>query len=357
MSSSSSGPDKITPNDPRVEHHTFTTSSNKTTYHYLLANTPAPPTGTVLLVHGWPDLSFGWRYQITALLALNLRVVVPDMLGYGRTDAPEPLHLYSLKHVSADLAELMASVLGSPNQKFIIGGHDWGGFLVWRFVLYHPQLVQGVFSVCTPYSPPRTAYVDLETLVNKFAPTFKYQLQLAGPHVEREVVGEKRVRTFVNGMFGGRTSDGQHLFSTEKGINFGVLEKGIGECPLLSKEEVDFYVQEYGRRGDKPLRGPLNWYRTTKIKFDEELPLAQAGVGGPEKKVGPPAMIVVATKDIALPPQMSKNMEHYFERLTIRTVNTSHWALLEDPKAVNGHIAEFVTAVLEGEKPAIKASI
>ena len=128
--------DKITPSDPRVTHETFTTTSS-TTYHYLLANpsTTAEPAGTVLLIHGFPDLSFGWRYQIPLLLSLNLRVVVPDMLGYGRTDAPSALEPYSLKHGADDMAQLMARVLiASPNKRFILGGHDWGGMFVWRFV-------------------------------------------------------------------------------------------------------------------------------------------------------------------------------------------------------------------------------
>lgn len=36
-------------------------------------------------VHGWPDLAFGWRYQIPALIELGFRVVAPDMMGYGGT--------------------------------------------------------------------------------------------------------------------------------------------------------------------------------------------------------------------------------------------------------------------------------
>lgn len=39
----------------------------------------------VLQIHGWPDLSLGWRYQIPLLLSLGLRVVAPDMMGYGGT--------------------------------------------------------------------------------------------------------------------------------------------------------------------------------------------------------------------------------------------------------------------------------
>lgn len=43
-------------------------------------------------IHGWPDLSLGWRYQIPLLVSLGLRVVAPDMMGYGGTvRSPFPL--------------------------------------------------------------------------------------------------------------------------------------------------------------------------------------------------------------------------------------------------------------------------
>lgn len=45
-------------------------------------------------VHGWPDLSLGWRYQIPLLVNLGFRVVVPDMMGYGGTVSFQLLHVH-----------------------------------------------------------------------------------------------------------------------------------------------------------------------------------------------------------------------------------------------------------------------
>lgn len=36
-------------------------------------------------IHGWPDLSMGWRYQIPLLVDMGFRVLAPDMMGYGGT--------------------------------------------------------------------------------------------------------------------------------------------------------------------------------------------------------------------------------------------------------------------------------
>ncbi|RII24148.1 hypothetical protein CUC08_Gglean012981 [Alternaria sp. MG1] len=70
--------------DPRVEHRYATLNGQK--YHYLYA---VPRSGdyqhTVFLIHGWPDLSIGWRYQIPFLVDMGMRVVAPDMMGYGET--------------------------------------------------------------------------------------------------------------------------------------------------------------------------------------------------------------------------------------------------------------------------------
>lgn len=103
---------------------------------------------TVFLIHGWPDLSFGWRYQIPALVKLGLRVVAPDMMGYGGTDAPQvsedKLEPYSMKRASDDIAEL-ARQLGVD--RIIIGGHDWGGFVVYRCALWHPELISHGMSI------------------------------------------------------------------------------------------------------------------------------------------------------------------------------------------------------------------
>ena len=279
------------------------------------------------------------------------------MLGYARTDAPTALEPYSLKSGADDMAQLMARVLiASPNKRFILGGHDWGGFFVWRFILYYPYLVTGVFSVCTPYSAPREMYLPLEAITT-YMPTFKYQLQLASGKVDTEVVTKEQIRGFVNTMYGGRTAEGVAPFSTDNGIDFDLLLK-TEQSPLLSDEELDYYVEEFSRHSASPLTGPLNWYRTTKIKWEEELPLAQAKIGSVEKKIATLSLMIKAKRDVALPPSMSVGMENFFEELTVREVDTSHWALVEDPKGVNGFIGEFVEGVLEREgRGKVKAAI
>lgn len=228
--------DPIRPrNDPRIQHKAALV--NGINYHYLLAEPSANGLvrGTVFLIHGWPDCSLGWRYQIPMLQSLGLRVICPDLIGFGGTDAPTvpraSLFLYGHKRAADDFAEL-ARQLGLD--RIIIGGHDWGGSVVYRFAMWYPNLVSHVFSVCTPFNPPSVNYVHLQQ-VAEIAPQFGYQLQLAGPTVEAAIQSKDQIRQFLHGMYGARTSDGTASFTPRKGVRFDILPK-LGKSPLVSDE-------------------------------------------------------------------------------------------------------------------------
>ena len=81
--------EKIEPNDKRVTTERVKVPTSGHTYTYLLAKPEDQNTiGTAVLLHGFPDLAFGWRNQILFLRDLGYKVVVPNMLGYAGTDAP-----------------------------------------------------------------------------------------------------------------------------------------------------------------------------------------------------------------------------------------------------------------------------
>lgn len=329
--------DKLAPNDPRVQYKSAIL--NGVTYSYILAEPQGQILHTIFLVHGWPDLSFAWRYQIPLLVSLGLRVVAPDMMGYAGTDAPEALKFYTYKRAADDLATL-AQQLGLSS--IILGGHDWGGAIVYRFALHYPQLIKAIISVCTPFFSPRKEFLDAATVL----PNFKYQLHLRGPEVEAKIVGEEKLRQFLNAMYEGRTPDGKPGISASQGVFFDALPE-MGPSPLLSKEEMDFYVERYSMKG---MRGPLNWYRTQHLNFEDEKEMAEKM---DDFKFDMPTLFIAGRRDSALPPSMSSGMEKWFRSLTRREVDASHWALWETPAEVNRYLEEF----LADQSIAVKSSL
>jgi len=89
-------------------------------YHYL--DEGKGP--VLLLVHGNPTWSFYWREAIKALRG-GYRLIVPDHIGCGLSDRPDPeRYPYRLARRIDDLGTLVAKL----NLKQItLVGHDWGG--------------------------------------------------------------------------------------------------------------------------------------------------------------------------------------------------------------------------------------
>ncbi|KAI1384630.1 epoxide hydrolase [Hypoxylon trugodes] len=327
--------DALVPNDPRVEHKFISFGDIK--YYYVLAKPQGKPAATVLLLHGWPDLSYGWRYQVPYLQSLGLQVIVPDMLGYGQTSAPTALEEYTLKNMAAHMAGIIKAHSDEP---IILGGHDWGGFFVWRVYAYYPELIRGIFSICVPYMPPSPIKMSLEEIVKKL-PNFTYQLQFASP-VGEAIMNKspERIRGLMNGFFGGRTPDGKGPTA----INIGIVEENlenIGQSPIVSAADIDHYVKEHSRHG---FNGPFNWYRTRDLNGDDDVALAK----DTEFKIKIPAALVMAEKDKALPPRLADGQEKYFEAGLKKDVimGADHWLMVERPDEINKFIGDFVKSVL-----------
>jgi haloalkane dehalogenase len=102
---------------------------------------------TVLLLHGEPSWSFLYRRMIPPLTAAGLRVVVPDLIGFGRSDKPaeQSAHTYA-GHVGW-LREALFERLDLRDVTLVC--QDWGGLLGLRLVGEHPERFARVVAANT----------------------------------------------------------------------------------------------------------------------------------------------------------------------------------------------------------------
>lgn len=90
----------------------------------------------VLLLHGQPTWSYLFRHMINPLAAAGYRVIVPDMIGFGRSDKPVSMDYYSYpKHVNV-MSELVERL---DLQDAVFFGQDWGGPVGLRVVANTPD--------------------------------------------------------------------------------------------------------------------------------------------------------------------------------------------------------------------------
>jgi haloalkane dehalogenase len=90
----------------------------------------------VLLMHGEPTWSFLYRKMIPGLVAAGLRVVAPDLVGFGRSDKPTRPGDYSYaNHVRWMNAWLAANDL----RRITLFCQDWGSLIGLRMVVDAPE--------------------------------------------------------------------------------------------------------------------------------------------------------------------------------------------------------------------------
>ena len=99
----------------------------------------APAAGTVVLLHGEPTWSFLYRSMIPVLADAGLRVVAPDMIGFGRSDKPAAARAHTYGRHLAWMRALLVDHLALRDVTLV--GQDWGGLLGLRLAVEEPGLV------------------------------------------------------------------------------------------------------------------------------------------------------------------------------------------------------------------------
>lgn len=91
----------------------------------------------ILLLHGEPTWSFLYRKMIPVLVQAGFRCIVPDLIGFGRSDKPAQMETHTYKfHVDAVTA--LVKALKLKNVTFF--GQDWGGLVGLRVVAENEKL-------------------------------------------------------------------------------------------------------------------------------------------------------------------------------------------------------------------------
>ncbi|MDO7852526.1 alpha/beta fold hydrolase [Hymenobacter convexus] len=136
---------------------------------------------TVVLLHGKNFFGAYWRETIRTLAAAGFRVVVPDQIGFGKSNKAD-IH-YSFHQLARNTRQLL-DTLGV--KKAVVVGHSMGGMLATRFALMYPETTEKLvlenpigledYRVGVPFQPvaqaEATELKSTEASIRKYHATY-----------------------------------------------------------------------------------------------------------------------------------------------------------------------------------------
>src|SRR6478735_5624392 len=141
--------------------------TNGVRLHYVTAGSGP----LALLLHGYPEFWYSYRYQLPAL-AQSHRVVALDLRGYNLSDKPPDG--YDIATLCADLRGAIQA-LGERQADII--GHDWGGVLAWALAMRAPEEARRLVVCNAPHPATfqRALYSPIQWLRSSYVGFFQLE--------------------------------------------------------------------------------------------------------------------------------------------------------------------------------------
>lgn len=288
--------------------------------HAVVADNAPKKSPIIILLHGFPEFWFSWRY-IMPELSKKFHVIAIDQRGFNLSSKPFRVKKYGLSYTANDAIEVIkkesfeyyhnecgVSVsdprVSKPNA--IVIGHDWGGGLAWQIARWHPKFVSKLIVLNCP---------PVEVLMGE-----------TGKSV-RQLMSSYYIFLFQLPFLG------EMFLSKFKPVLF----KGIGKSNYYKegRKMTPAYIKAYsynrGTSGINWYRAALRWVIRGWFKNPPEIKL--------------PVKVIWGTADTALTVDLTKKFPDLVEKgkYSISYLpGVSHWVQQEAPEEVIKEIKEFL---------------
>ena len=137
----------------------LTTKPGRPLLHYLDVG-PKNARNVLILIHGEPFWSFAWTKVIPGLSSDN-RVIVPDLIGFGKSDKYVDWRMYDL-NLHLETVILLMEHLGvdGSSQEVTMVGHNWGWMVGAGVARLRPNLFSKLVILNTNNLPDGEAELD-----------------------------------------------------------------------------------------------------------------------------------------------------------------------------------------------------
>jgi pimeloyl-ACP methyl ester carboxylesterase len=290
-------------NPPDRPFETLSIAANGLRFHALTAG---PADGPLLvLLHGFPEASHGWRRQIGPLADAGFRVVAPDQRGVGLSSKPEGAANYRVHLLAADIVAIVRA-LGRDRAQVV--GHDWGGAVAWYLAMRHADVFERAVILDAPHP---AAFIE---------------------RLRRHP--SQMLRSWYMAFF-------QLPWLPEAALRAGRFDRLARALVATSRPgtftpaDLDVYRAAWAQPG--ALTGMLNWYRA--------LRLGGGGSGAPrgDGRVKVPVRVLWGDRDQVLEPALADASLAWCDAGEVfHFPEATHWLQHEEAQAVNARLLEFL---------------
>jgi len=256
----------------------------------------------VVLLHGFPEFWFSWRFQIPALAAAGFRVVAPDMRGYNLSSRPSDVAAYDTDRLAADVRDLVPE-LGA--ERALLAGHDWGAAVAWVTAMNHPEVVERLAILNVPH--PRRMLQGLRRPRQLARSWYVFSFQL--PWLPERAARLRRWWVFRTAFEDARAG-------------------------AFTPEDIDRYVEAWSQPGAPAAM--LNYYRAA----------ARQSPGRAEtriRSVHAPTLVIWGERDRYLEADLAEPERADVPNLerVVRLPEASHWVHQDEPARVSQLLIDF----------------
>jgi pimeloyl-ACP methyl ester carboxylesterase len=268
--------------------------------HYVQAGAPGQ---TVILLHGFPQTWWEWRFVIPGLVAAGYRVVAPDYRGAGHSW--HPAGGYDKRTMATDIYRLLREHLDIKAPVALVG-HDLGLMVAYAYAQQYRDAVSHLVVMDAPL--PGTAIFDrLRT---------DPRLWHFGFHAARDVAEmllAGRERAYLQAFFNAR------IFNTA----------------AITEEDLSLYTAAYSAPG--AMRAGLEVYRA----FDRDVEDNRDFLKQNGKLTIPVLATFAAISNSG--PLVEEMMHEVAENVKgFRVPESAHWIAEENPQALTDGLLKFL---------------
>lgn len=254
----------------------------------------------IVMLHGFPEYWYTWRFQIKPLVAAGYRVVAPDMRGYNLTDKTPPYDVFT---VASDIVNLIHAL---GKQRAGVVGHDWGGMIAWAIAMMHPEVVTRLIVCNLPH--PRAV---------RRAQTQMYLPQL--------------LKSWYIGFFQLPFLPEWLCAANDYKVLLGPMRRSL---LTFGEDDAARYRQAWSQPGALPAM--LGYYRALPGGLQQ---LLQRG-----QEVTAPTTLIWGDPDIALDTRLAEWSKEYVKGLKLSVIpHSSHFVQLSHPEQVTRLMLEFLS--------------